>query len=65
MENGLKERQVSAINSEKIIQITEFPVTSVLEYLTHDLRSTQIGFFLFLMRNSNFILHSIFPFDPL
>lgn len=35
MENGLKERQISAINFKRIIRITKFPVTGMLEYLIH------------------------------
>lgn len=40
MENGLKEEHISAINFKRIMRITKFPVTGMLEYLIHDMINT-------------------------
>lgn len=45
MENRLKERQISAVNFKRIIRVTKFPVTDVLEYLIHEMKSTHRFFF--------------------
>lgn len=50
MGNGLKERQILAISSKRIIWITKFPVTGMMEYLICEMRSTHRFLFLTLFK---------------